>query len=342
MRVEKAWVVARKEMAEFRSNKYIIFTLLFVPLLMALLLPLLLFGPILSTVPSGEPLDLDPLIEETIVGETLVDRVLVNASIEDSVVVNSVIRNSWVRNSNLTGVTVDGSILEGVRLEDSTVRRSNLINVTSLESTNLLDSALVGARNEEFITILLLVLDSFLLFFIMIPAAIPAVIASYTFVGEKVARSLEPLLATPTTDGELLLGKSLSIFLPTMGVTWLAAVLFIWLANTMLSPTLGFAPLPSVPWLVGVLLLAPLFGVLSITSNVIISSRVSDVRASQQLGTLVILPALFLFMGSIFGALSLQLTELLTFSLAILAVDLGVGYLALKTFRREEILVHWR
>ena len=53
-------------------------------------------------------------------------------------------------------------------------------------------------------------------FFAVMAAILPTVIASYSFVGEKVERSLEPLLATPTTDGELLLGKCLAAFLPSM------------------------------------------------------------------------------------------------------------------------------
>ena len=34
--------------------------------------------------------------------------------------------------------------------------------------------------------------------------ALPANLASYSMVGEKVERSLEPLLATPASDGEIL------------------------------------------------------------------------------------------------------------------------------------------
>ncbi len=342
MRLEKAWVVATKEMAEFKSNKYIIFTLLFVPILMAVVLPVVMFVPILSGGPSDEPLDISLNTEWSLRGETIVGQVLVNASVEDSTIVDSVIKNSRVYNSTLKDVSVDGSVLEEVSLVNAVVVRSNVLNATKMENTNLVDSALLGPADEEFTTVLLIILDSFLLFFIIIPAAIPAVIASYSFVGEKVNRSLEPLLATPTTDGELLLGKSLSIFLPTMGVTWLAAGLFIWIVNAMMAPVLDYAPLPSATWIIGIFLLAPLFGTLSITSNVIISSRVSDVRASQQLGTLVILPALIVFMSSVFGVMTLGMTAILIFAVLILAADLAMGYLALKTFRREEILVSWR
>ena len=64
-------------------------------------------------------------------------------------------------------------------------------------------------------------------FFAVMAAMLPTVIASYSFVGEKVEISLEPLLATPTTDGELLLGKCLAAFLPSMAATYIGAAAFV-------------------------------------------------------------------------------------------------------------------
>ena len=50
--------------------------------------------------------------------------------------------------------------------------------------------------------------------FVIASAVLPTAIAAYSIVGEKVEKSLEPLLATPTTDGEILLGKSIAALLP--------------------------------------------------------------------------------------------------------------------------------
>ncbi len=342
MRLEKAWIVATKEMAEFKSNKYIIFSLVLPPILLAVVLPLSTLGSIAAVAPSDKPLPLDPVILETYDGEAIANEILTNVSVIDSVIRDSIIRGSRIVNSTLIRVNIEASVLERVSIQESLVLRSNLINSTEVEKTPIIESAVLGDRGEDFTATLLTVLDSFLLFFIIIPAAVPAVIASYSFVGEKLNKSLEPLLATPTTDAELLMGKSLSIFLPTMAVTWAAAALFIWLTNGMVTPILGYGPLPTAPWLIGVLLLAPLFCVMSITANVLISSRVSDVRASQQLGTLVILPAIFLFIGAMFGILAFGLMELLLFSMTVAVIDTGLAYLALRVFQREEILVSWR
>ncbi len=181
-----------------------------------------------------------------------------------------------------------------------------------------------------------------LLFFILIPAIIPTVIASYSFVGEKLNRSLEPLLATPTTDAELLAGKSLSIFLPTMLVTWLSFIPFVLLVNFLAAPILGYAPLPDLTWLIGVFLLAPLFCIMAIALNVIVSSRVTDVRASQQLGSLVVLPVVAVFIISLSGWFVLGPLTMLLMAGVIALVDIGIAYLTVRTFQREEILIRWK
>src|SRR5512139_3966413 len=56
--------------------------------------------------------------------------------------------------------------------------------------------------------------SEFMMMFMLVPVAIPVTIAAYSIVGEKTTRSLEPLLATPITTGELLVGKSLSAAIP--------------------------------------------------------------------------------------------------------------------------------
>lgn len=65
-----------------------------------------------------------------------------------------------------------------------------------------------------------IMVNQFMSFFLLIPLAIPMTIAVYSIVGEKTEGSLEPLLATPVTTQQLLLGKSLAAALPAVGATW--------------------------------------------------------------------------------------------------------------------------
>ena len=64
---------------------------------------------------------------------------------------------------------------------------------------------------------LAVLLPTFTFFYLILAGLIPTTIAAYSVVGEKVEKSMEPLLATPTTDGEILLGKGLAAFAPAIG-----------------------------------------------------------------------------------------------------------------------------
>jgi ABC-2 type transport system permease protein len=54
------------------------------------------------------------------------------------------------------------------------------------------------------------IISQFLLLFMLIPLAIPVTIASYSVVGEKSTRTLEPVMATPITTAEFLTGRGLA------------------------------------------------------------------------------------------------------------------------------------
>jgi len=179
-------------------------------------------------------------------------------------------------------------------------------------------------------------------YFVIIAVVLPTIMASYSFVGEKVEKSLEPLLATPTTDGELLFGKSLAAFLPCMGATYIGAAIFVALVDYWSFSRLGVFLLPNAEWAVINGLMAPLACILSVESNIIISSKVNDIRAAQQLGVFAVLPIILVMIL----ASTVQSIPLLTLSLIVAAslavADIALFYLSKATFRREEILTKWR
>jgi len=185
------------------------------------------------------------------------------------------------------------------------------------------------------------VLKSFSFFFIIGAAYLPTAIASYSLVGEKVEKSLEPLLATPITDSELLLGKSIAAFLPPIVAIYVSAAVLMALSNEFTHQTLGYSYFPN--WTMGIILLlvAPLSAILSVEASVIISARVSDARAAQLLGGLIALPFLGIYVASEIGSLSLNTTNLFIISAVILLVDVILFFISTKTFQREEILTKW-
>lgn len=179
------------------------------------------------------------------------------------------------------------------------------------------------------------------MYFVLIPSILPSIIASYSFVGEKVEKSLEPLLATPTTDGELLLGKSLAAFVPCMAVTYIAAAIFVSILDFWSYTALGILLLPNMYWALLMFVITPLACIMSVLANVIISSRVSDIRAAQQLGGIVVLPLVFVV---IFASTTSSPSMLLGLAVAaaLVVADVTLFYLSKAVFQREEILTKWK
>ncbi len=196
--------------------------------------------------------------------------------------------------------------------------------------------------NAQFMTVVQSIVNLISSFLIIVPAILPSIVASYSFVGEKIEHSLEPLLATPTTDSELLLGKSLASFLPCMGVTYLAAAISFAIIDAWSLNYLGVLLLPDAYWAISLGVISPLAGLMSVEANIIVSARVNDIRAAQQIGGIVVLPLIFLVIAAVTGVGGSTLLLGAGVSGAIAVVDVVLFFLAKATFQREEILTKWK
>jgi ABC-type Na+ efflux pump permease subunit len=180
-------------------------------------------------------------------------------------------------------------------------------------------------------------------FYLILAGLIPTTIASYSIIGEKVEKSFERLLATPTTDSEILLGKGISSFLPPLGAILVGAAIYMVLMDVVTHGTLGYYFFPNWNAAVVFFLAVPLATIMSVEWNVIVSARVSDVRVAQQVGMLLVLPFAGVYVGGELGVVPLGNTGvLLIISGILLATDLLLLYVARATFRREEILTKWK
>ena len=184
-------------------------------------------------------------------------------------------------------------------------------------------------------------LNAFLFFFMIYTGALPATIASYSLVGEKVERSLEPLLATPASDGEILLGKGLAALLPPLLAIWAGMLVLMGYTDAVTRATLGYLYFPN--WMAAVTMfgVAPLLAVMAVGFSVVWSARVSDVRTAQQLSALTAIPGAGLYIALISGAFALNLASLAVICAALLAVDAALALAARAVFHREEILTRW-
>jgi len=150
------------------------------------------------------------------------------------------------------------------------------------------------------------------------------------------------LLATPTTDEEILAGKSIAAFLPAICANYIGALIFTVLVDLFTYGTLKYLYFPNWDIAIILFLLAPLACLLAIGYNILISSRSNDVRTAQQLGTLILLPFGAVYFLSEFKVLELTTNNLLIMGAVLVVIDVIVFYLVKATFQREEILTKWK
>jgi ABC-2 type transport system permease protein len=169
----------------------------------------------------------------------------------------------------------------------------------------------------------------------------PVYIAAYSIVGEKETRSLEPLLATPISVWELLVGKSIAAVAPPVILTWLSFIVLV-VGGFFIMPEPVFEGLVRPVWIVGMLLLSPLLALLSVLSGIIVSSRLNDPRAAQQVTGIFILPIVGLSIAVLAGKIFLGVSLVIMAAGATLVLDGVVLAFAVKLFQRETILTRWK
>ena len=179
-------------------------------------------------------------------------------------------------------------------------------------------------------------LDAFV-FFLVIGSAV----ADALF-GEKVERSLEPLLATPASELEILLGKTLAALVPTLLAIWLGGAVFVLNANRQTQSLWGRTFLPDTATWIILMVVVPLAALFSVLASVLVSVRVTDVRTAQQLAGLMVIPFAALYVLSEIGVFDLSPTSLLWIAAVLLILDLVLFAGARAVFDREEILTRWR
>jgi ABC-2 type transport system permease protein len=260
VRADRVWEIAKKDMASVRKHKYVLYSLIGIPLIFVLIIPLTSIYPVMNAeVPSAGKLP--PFAP--------------------------------------AGMPYKQAMVLG------------LVNMA-------------------------------VLMFMIIPDFVPSVIASYTFVGEKVNRQLEPLLATPTSDSELLVGKGMGAFVPVMVVTFASFIGLMVVVDLLTFPLFGYLLLPNVLSVVVLFVYCPLMALLSVSFCIFISSKVTDVRAAMQLSSIVIFPVLAFYFLFLSGVISLDWSTLAVFALVLALASAGLFYLSKTTFRREEILTKWK
>jgi len=186
------------------------------------------------------------------------------------------------------------------------------------------------------------IVSQFMIMFMIIPLAIPASISSYSIVGEKVNRSLEPLLATPITTAELLIGKSLAAIIPALAATWIGFSIFILGSWIIISNPDVIASFLDGRWLIAIFIIGPLMALSAVSFSIIVSSRVNDPRIAEQVSMIIILPVLVAFFGQMSGIITLNINFMLVSVLLLGLVDAVLVFLSVRLFQRETIITRWK
>lgn len=178
--------------------------------------------------------------------------------------------------------------------------------------------------------------------FLLMPIAIASTAAAFSIVGEKQQRTLEPILATPITDRQLLLGKLLACAGPTVLVTWAAGLAAIVIVNIVFASRGMATPLPDRFWTVVLLFLAPALAAAVALVTMRLSAKSSDPQATVQTSALAVLPV-FMLLVAVFGRLlTVSFPALLAATGLMLLIDLALFRMNVIRFRREEILTSWK
>jgi ABC-2 type transport system permease protein len=185
------------------------------------------------------------------------------------------------------------------------------------------------------------IFQQFLILLVVTPVTGAMSVAAYAVIGEKQARTLEPLLATPLTTFELLAAKVLGALVPgivlvtvcfALYVSGVAAFAHAGVYRTLLSPRA----------LLIIFVLGPLAALAALQLAVCVSSRVNDARSAQQIGVLIILPISVLLVAEFTGHVQLTSVVVLSISAGLATLDAVLMAVGIRLFDRESILTRWK
>ncbi|MCA9954360.1 MAG: stage II sporulation protein M, partial [Anaerolineales bacterium] len=200
-----------------------------------------------------------------------------------------------------------------------------LMNFTASRLLNFVADFGAEVIANQLIPFLLLVVGFF-------PMSFSLIIALETFVGEKERKSMEPLLSTPLSNGQLYAGKMLAALVPPLSASYLGMAVY------MIGLTISVDWQPEFQLVAQTILLTTIQGIIMVAGAVVVSSQATSVRAANLLASFIIVPmailiqaeAAALFWGNHDGLWWLLLGLTIT---AVVLMRMG-----LSLFNREELL----
>lgn len=175
------------------------------------------------------------------------------------------------------------------------------------------------------------------LLLLIVPIVLPPVIAAYSVVGERDQGTLEPVLTAPVRASELLVGKAVAAFMPSVGLAYAIYVIVLIVVRVAAARVVADVVWHP-PQMLAQFLFTPLLALWSIWVGIAISTRVGDVRVAQQLATLAGLPLLAFTSLISFQLIRPSVPLAVGLALALLVVDVAAGRVVARLFDRERLV----
>jgi hypothetical protein len=180
--------------------------------------------------------------------------------------------------------------------------------------------------------------DTSLFIPLLAPVFVPAIMSAYSVVGEREQGTLEPVLTTPVSRAELIIGKATAIFLPAVTVGYLLFGIFLTISQLAARPAVA-AAVRHAPQLPAALVFIPLLAAWSIWVGLAISARVTDTRVAQQLSTLGSLPPVALGGLMSFRVITPSFGLAAALAGGLLAIDCVACLAVAQLFDRERLII---
>jgi ABC-2 type transport system permease protein len=141
---------------------------------------------------------------------------------------------------------------------------------------------------------------------LLVPVMFASVIAADGMAGEKERGTLEGLLLTPLTDGEIATAKLLAAWIPAVAIGVGGAVVYAVVGNLAVGLQLDRLVLPTLEFAIMALWVGPMFAAAALGAVSLVSVRVSSTQEAFQVGGVVVLPVVALMVSQASGALLLS------------------------------------
>ena len=174
--------------------------------------------------------------------------------------------------------------------------------------------------------------------FLILPLMFATTIAAESFAGERERKTMEALLYTPVSDGDLFLGKVAASAVPSIAITWACFLVYILILNLVPYAYIQRIWFPLPTWWPLMFWITPALVVLSIALTVLISARVQNFTGAYQTSSSTVLLVVLLFAGQLTGFLYLSVAVELLIGLGLWLIAGLLIYLAIKTFNRQALI----